>query len=198
MKRKIPSILIAEKSVLAVEGMISILDKADEQYRVHITHDIYNVDTIIDEAKKFNPDIMIISQEFFAFHEREFSRLRKEVPNTSFAVFVYSYYTGDNIGMFDATIFITDDAETIVKKITRLYNDTTTNSSNDREPLSEREIAVLKELAEGLSNKQIAEKFNISIHTVISHRKNISEKTGIKSLAGLTIYAISKKFIDVK
>jgi DNA-binding CsgD family transcriptional regulator len=38
---------------------------------------------------------------------------------------------------------------------------------------------------------------NISIHTVISHRKNITEKTGIKSLSGLTIYAITKKIIPL-
>ena len=50
----------------------------------------------------------------------------------------------------------------------------------------------------GHSNKEIADKLNISIHTVISHRKNITEKTGIKSLSGLTIFAISKKIIPLE
>ncbi len=63
--------------------------------------------------------------------------------------------------------------------------------------LSEREIDVLRLLLAGHSNKEVAEKLNISTHTVISHRKNITSKTSIKSLAGLTIYAIQNGIIDV-
>jgi DNA-binding NarL/FixJ family response regulator len=64
--------------------------------------------------------------------------------------------------------------------------------------LSERETEVLIQLVKGLSHKEIADKLNISIHTVTSHRKNIIEKTGIKSLSGLTIYAITKKIIPLE
>lgn len=63
--------------------------------------------------------------------------------------------------------------------------------------LSQREIDVLKYLIEGLSNKEVAEKLYLSTHTVISHRKNICEKTRIKSLAGLTIYAILNGIINI-
>lgn len=55
--------------------------------------------------------------------------------------------------------------------------------------LSEREKDVLALVAKGLSSKEIAEKLNISLHTVNSHRKNIVKKTNIKSVAGLTMYA---------
>lgn len=73
------------------------------------------------------------------------------------------------------------------------------NASTDyqKESLSGRETDVLVLLTKGLSNKEIAGKLHISIHTVISHRENIVEKTGIKSLPGLTIYAISKKIIPL-
>ncbi|NCC98492.1 MAG: hypothetical protein EOL95_02150 [Bacteroidia bacterium] len=63
--------------------------------------------------------------------------------------------------------------------------------------LSKREIDVLKYLIEGLSNKEVAEKLFLSTHTVVSHRKNICEKTGIKSLPGLTIYAILNGIINI-
>ncbi|HPH16806.1 MAG TPA: helix-turn-helix transcriptional regulator, partial [Bacteroidales bacterium] len=60
-----------------------------------------------------------------------------------------------------------------------------------------REIQVLTELVKGLSNKEIADVLCISTHTVISHRKNIVQKTGIKSQAGLTIYALSNSIISL-
>ena len=62
--------------------------------------------------------------------------------------------------------------------------------------LSDRERDVLVLVATGLTNKEIASKLNISPHTVISHRKNIVHKTGIRSVAGLTVYAVLNKFID--
>jgi DNA-binding CsgD family transcriptional regulator len=55
--------------------------------------------------------------------------------------------------------------------------------------LSSREIEVLTLVARGLSNKVIADQLFISIHTVITHRKNITFKLGIKSIPGLTLYA---------
>ena len=56
--------------------------------------------------------------------------------------------------------------------------------------LSPREIEVLVLITKGLINKEIADKLNISLTTVISHRKNITEKLGLKSVSSLTVYAI--------
>ena len=63
--------------------------------------------------------------------------------------------------------------------------------------LSAREIEVLVLLVRGLINKEIADKLNISLTTVITHRKNITEKLGIKSLSALTIYAVMHGYIEV-
>ena len=62
--------------------------------------------------------------------------------------------------------------------------------------LTEREIEVVKLVAVGKTNKEIAGELYISFHTVISHRKNITEKLGIKSISGLTVYAVLNKLID--
>jgi len=51
-------------------------------------------------------------------------------------------------------------------------------------------------VAKGMLNKEIADFYNISIHTVITHRKNITRKTGIKTVAGLTVYALLNNLID--
>ncbi len=71
-------------------------------------------------------------------------------------------------------------------------------NEHEGEKLTNRENDVLKLVASGYSNKKIAEKLYISVHTVISHRKNITEKIGIKSISGLTVYAILNNLIDTE
>ena len=72
------------------------------------------------------------------------------------------------------------------------------NSSDDKqENLSAREIEVIRFVANGLSNKEIADTMCLSTHTVMSHRKNIARKLDIHSTAGLTIYAIVNGIIEV-
>ncbi len=63
--------------------------------------------------------------------------------------------------------------------------------------LSDREIEVLSLVAQGKINKEIADQLNISLTTVISHRKNIQEKLGIKSVSALTIYAVMHGYVDI-
>jgi len=67
----------------------------------------------------------------------------------------------------------------------------------EREELSSREKEILVSVAQGLLNKEIADRHNISINTVITHRKNITRKTGIKTVAGLTAYAILNNLVDI-
>ncbi len=64
--------------------------------------------------------------------------------------------------------------------------------------LSDREKDILKLVAQGFTNKEIAEKLFLSIHTVTTHRKNISNKLGIKSISGLTIYAVLNGIISIE
>ena len=70
-------------------------------------------------------------------------------------------------------------------------------SRSEGETLSSREKEILVCVAKGMLNKEIADAENISIHTVITHRKNITRKTGIKTVAGLTVYAQLNNLIDI-
>lgn len=70
-------------------------------------------------------------------------------------------------------------------------------SEKQQEELSEREKEVVTLVVQGLINKEIADKLHLSLHTVIAHRKNIARKLNIHSTAGLTIYAIVNKLIEV-
>ena len=63
--------------------------------------------------------------------------------------------------------------------------------------LTDREIEVMSLIVQGYINKEIADKLNIGLSTVITHRKNIMEKLGMKSVSALTIYAVMHGYVDI-
>ena len=63
--------------------------------------------------------------------------------------------------------------------------------------LSDREIEVLSLIVKGYINKEIAHRLNIGMTTVITHRKNIMDKLGMRSVSALTIYAVMNGYVDI-
>ncbi len=63
--------------------------------------------------------------------------------------------------------------------------------------LTDREIEVMSLIVQGFINKEIADRLNIGLSTVITHRKNIMEKLGMKSVSALTIYAVMHGYVDI-
>ncbi|MFR3853668.1 MAG: response regulator transcription factor, partial [Odoribacter splanchnicus] len=95
-------------------------------------------------------------------------------------------------------IDIEDERAKIVRKLLQVMETVTPRQDvPEGNELSDREKEILVSVAKGMINKEIAEQHHISIHTVISHRKNISRKTGIKSVAGLTVFAILNNLLDI-
>ena len=93
--------------------------------------------------------------------------------------------------------------EGIVRDILRLHqhahrtgHPAEPEASPASEPLSPREIEVLRLVVQGLLNKQIADRLRIALTTVISHRRNIMQKLGLRSVSALTIYAVTKGYVD--
>ena len=94
----------------------------------------------------------------------------------------------------------------ILKPMVDLLDDSTFDLSSFKDiklpeeknsELSNREIEVLKLISQGFINKEIADKLNISLNTVLSHRKNITSKLGIKTVSGLTFYSIANGYINM-
>ena len=71
-----------------------------------------------------------------------------------------------------------------------------TGESEENKNLTPREIQVLRLVVSGAINKEIAERLSISFNTVLTHRKNISAKTGIKTVSGLTFYALLNGYVS--
>ena len=88
------------------------------------------------------------------------------------------------------TLCVSDNESDIINAINALLAGDHEDEKRTASTLSQREIDVLKLIAAGKINKEIAQELNISINTVLSHRKNITAKLGIKSISGLTFYAM--------
>ena len=92
---------------------------------------------------------------------------------------------------------MTDNKQKVISKVFNLLSDNNVaQEKSENVELSNREIDVLVALAKGLTNKEISDQLFISVHTVITHRKNIIRKTGIKSVSGLTVYALLNNLVD--
>jgi DNA-binding CsgD family transcriptional regulator len=95
--------------------------------------------------------------------------------------------------LFDEIFSIYEPLDNLVRKIDAFF---TQHLPEESDELTTREKEVLRLIALGYTNKTIADKLFISTHTVISHRKNITEKLGIKSIPGLTVYAIIQNIVS--
>ena len=144
-------------------------------------------------------NLLIINPILLGYNDRNLpSQLVKEYPQLSIIALVTTYIEPSLLKPYDAIIEINDSKLKIINKMEQIAKSSDKKEANDDVDLSKREIDVLVAVAKGMMNKEIADQMNISIHTVISHRKNITRKTGIKSVSGLTVYALLNNLIDEK
>ncbi len=196
MAKRIINIAVLESSQIVYEGISNILLKSGNNIKLFRLDKLNDIERLFEQTQ---PDIVIMNPSQIQNKVKEFTAIKKSMSETFWTALVYSLFDQQTMSLFDKSIHITDSPASIIELITRLEDNNSTNtSSSEQEQLTEREIDVLKLIVAGLSNKEIADKLFISIHTVVSHRKNISQKTGIKSQAGLTIYAISNKIIRLE
>ena len=97
---------------------------------------------------------------------------------------------------YEESINLFDDIDTLSAKLSGIIN-VSDEEDSDPDSLSQREKEILGYVVKGLTNKEIAEKLYLSVHTVITHRRNITRKLQVHSAAGLTIYAIVNKLVDI-
>lgn len=137
-------------------------------------------------AEKY--DFFIVSPQVFI------AKLDFFLPKKFKTLIISNPYEG--IMNSEGLSIISDSSDESVLKETlgKTFNHSQPESESKGE-LSSREIEVLKLIAEGKINKEIADKLCISINTVITHRKNISSKLGIKSASGMSLYALMNGLI---
>jgi len=187
---------LVEPSQIICEGLTTILLKAESHNRIFRFD---SLDEMIAAIPTHQINLAIINPALAKNNVPDFIQKRNSLQLNAWVGILYTLHDRDVLTLFDATIQITDSSEQIAETIHQLsVNKCHCSNCHQSESLTSREIDILRQITLGLSNKEMADKLNISVHTVVSHRKNIICKTGIKSQAGLTIYAISNKIISLE
>lgn len=186
-------VIICEASEIIVNGLAEIIDGM-AQFDVVMRLD--SPERLSERILSTDGNLLIINPLLLGYQNRNFlAQLGKEHPNVTLIALVTSYIDHAMLTPYSGVIEINDTRAKIISKMNEFAQSETTKSTDDVE-LSKRETDVLVAVAKGMMNKEIADQMNISIHTVISHRKNITRKTGIKSISGLTVYALLNNLIS--
>lgn len=101
-------------------------------------------------------------------------------------------------GKFSNTISIENNKFDLIESLKKVIGKVDNRNDNHEDILSKREKEILRNLAQGKTNQEIANELFLSIHTVMTHRKKITAKLGIKTTSGLTVYAIMNKLVDIR
>ncbi len=190
-------IAIADPSPIILTGMSVIIKELVDYDVVLKTND---VQTLLARLHVVNPDILILNPVMMDYSKRMMVRhLFEDLPNMKIVALASAFFDAQQLKQYHGVIEITDDAHRI-KSTLNLVMEARDSQDDDTDSaqLSDREKEVLVCMAKGKKNSEIADELSISVHTVITHRKNIVKKTGIKSVAALTVYAILNNLIDEK
>ena len=186
-------VIICEASEIIANGLAEIINGMAQ---FDVVSRLDHPEHLSEKITALDATLLIINPTLLGFHNKDFlSQIGKEHPQLTLVALVTSCVDHSMLTPYAGVIEINDTRSKIISKMNEFAQSDATKSNDDVE-LSKRETDVLVAVAKGMMNKEIADEMNISIHTVISHRKNITRKTGIKSVSGLTVYALLNNLID--
>lgn len=196
MKRIEPiHVAVAETSVIVRSGLVSVLKRVPDLTVQPV--EITSPEGLQNCMQGHQPDILIINPTFGGwFNVEEFKSNYPQAPTKCISV-LCSVTDTNLLKGSDDSITLYDDVETLNKKLVALMNIGEDDADGEQEALSQREKEIICCVVRGMTNKETAEKLFLSIHTVITHRRNIARKLQIHSPAGLTIYAIVNKLVEL-
>lgn len=181
-------VAIVESATVVAEGIAAILSRSSKLEVVGCYRSLAEIEQM---ATTCRVDMAIVSVMQYA--HLEYSTTFNNTPIVGIQT---SLVEEDVARRFSGMVTIFSSAEDIERVVMDVLEQPAEHNVSESHELSERERDVLILVARGFTNKEIASELNISPHTVISHRKNIVHKTGIRSVAGLTVYAVLNKLID--
>ena len=186
-------IAVVDTSAIVRSGVAHVI-KHIPANDIH-TVEIDSAEGLANYLTLHTPDVVVVNPIFEGWFD--VARHKAECPGTKFVALLYTVIAPDLLRDYDAEISITEDMDTIIAKLVALIDGGKDDGQAGQDTLSQREKEIVVCIVKGMTNKEIADKLCISIHTVVTHTRNISKKLQIHSSAGLTIYAIVNKLVDV-
>jgi len=186
-------VVIADNSAIIRAGITTVLKRLPNY--TFSTNEISNLETLQMFLRLHTPEILLINPLILS--SNTISAIKKEFPKIKTVAILSSFIDSKTLTDFDDTISIFDETDSIITKMDGLLTKNE-EESTDTEQLSYREKEIIACIVKGMTNKAIADKLSISIHTVITHRRNITKKLQIHSAAGLAIYAIVNKIVEIQ
>ena len=188
---RISGFILAIDSYLLRTGLGILLSRIPG---AKIIREFSSADTFQQYASRKDIDFLIISQSVFDQSDAVFISHPGLLERT-----ILLKSDPSILSEVQNSIHISEDKERITTQIKGLMDQHASSlSRSGSTELSQREKTIVKQVSLGLTNKQIAEELFLSTHTVTTHRKNISSKLGIKSVSGLTVYAIVNNIITIE
>ena len=186
-------VAIIEPSAIIAEGVATLAGRSGEFEVVYSGGDMR---MLMERFAMVAPDVVIDGSQMVGANNQSLRVAYPELQSVTLALLSTTVCDEEVMRQFDGVVNIYDGQAQIIRKLHAAVEQGETNPYSDSHDLSERERDVLILVAKGMANKEIADRLNISIHTVMSHRKNITHKTGINSVAGLTVYALLNNLLD--
>lgn len=175
-----------EKLLLEVPGLIleDVFDGSEKK--------------LADKILALKPQIIFINAQTVS--ENLFALVNSITSTESILIGLVAMDTPLNVkSMFRHHLTITDGKYELLEKLKSIIGELPASKTRDNESsvLSEREKTILKQVVSGSTAQDIADKLFLSVHTVNTHRKNITNKLGIKTVSGLTVYALINKIVNL-
>lgn len=184
---------VAEPSAILRCGIIAVLRRLPAP-DVDIL-EIGDIAQIAAQLTRHRPDVLVVNPASLGFCTPQQLRAQTGCDGMRCIALQLAVTDAAMLSAYDEVLSVYDSVETLRRKIVRPVDEAPREER--QEPLSVREREIVVCIVRGMSNKQIAETLCISTHTVITHRRNIVAKLQIHSPAGLTIYAIVNKLVDL-
>ena len=188
---------IAETSVIVRTGLALVLKRMQGMKILPI--EVVSPESLADCMRLHKPDVLIINPAFPGYFD--IRKFREDPQHAGVKCIALLCSMGDNsiLKYYDDTFSLYDDPEDMKEKLNRLLNlSGQEDGRGGQEVLSSREKEIVTYVVKGMTNKEIADALFLSTHTVITHRRNIARKLQIHSPAGLTIYAIVNKLVEIQ
>lgn len=188
--------VVADNSFIVRNGLVSVLRHIPGLAAT--AFDVKTQESLRNYVVMHHPDMVVVNPMFDGLFDVKSFKAEFKDEDIRYVALSSTMVDQNVLSEYDEHFSLYDNPDDIYEKIKKVLVEEKPVDVHPTDSLSNREKEIIVCVVKGMTNKEIADMLCLSIHTVITHRRNISNKLQIRSTAGLTIYAIVNKLVDIK